>query len=260
MPVASASRSTVSAPSTSGAGPKLAHAASPSSPTSRDAERLPPPATLLRVSRSSPHSQAAARGLPHRPHQRTARAQRSACGRGTRPGRALAASERASFLPHGPSAKLLKCVHTLCFSMARGPNAIVGAHAVLRPAAERQAPQLPPPAAPLRVTRSAARSPKCEHAPTRPRGGRRRAAGAAGEHRRVPPSLTVVMRGGRSGERGIRTLGRLLTYVRLASGRGCPHRPVLGPSGLRASCLPQIPCSALRACARNGGGRRDSQS
>ena len=80
------------------------------------------------------------------------------------------------------------------------------------------APQLPPPAAPLRVTRSAARSPKCEHAPTRPRGGRRRAAGAAGEHRRVPPSLTVVMRGGRSGERGIRTLGRLLTYVRLASG------------------------------------------
>ena len=91
-------------------------------------------------------------------------------------------------------------------------------------------------------------------------GGRRRAAGAAGEHRRVPPSLTVVMRGGSSGERGIRTLGRLLTYVRLASGRGCPHRPVLGPSGLRASCLPQIPCSALRACARNGGGRRDSQS
>ena len=42
------------------------------------------------------------------------------------------------------------------------------------------------------------------------------------------------------GERGIRTLGRLL---------GCPHRPVLAPPGLRASCLPQIPCSAsgLRA-------------
>ena len=28
-------------------------------------------------------------------------------------------------------------------------------------------------------------------------------------------------------------------------GWGCPHRPVLGPSGLRASCLPQIPCSAF---------------
>ena len=47
-------------------------------------------------------------------------------------------------------------------------------------------------------------------------------------------------------------LSRLTEAVRDSNPRdgwGCPHRPVLGPSGLRASCLPQIPCSAsgLRA-------------
>ena len=45
---------------------------------------------------------------------------------------------------------------------------------------------------------------------------RRRPKG--GEERRVPTPRFVEQRGGSSGERGIRTLGRLLTYVRLASG------------------------------------------
>jgi hypothetical protein len=49
-------------------------------------------------------------------------------------------------------------------------------------------------------------------------GGRRRAAAEGCEHRRVPPPRFVEQRGGSCGERGIRTLGRLLTYVRLASG------------------------------------------
>jgi len=75
-------------------------------------------------------------------------------------------------------------------------------------------------------------------------GGRRRAAGEAGEHRRVPTPRFVVQRGGSCGERGIRTLGRLLTYVRLASGWGCPHRPVLA---LRAARFLPPPNSVLAA-------------
>lgn len=51
--------------------------------------------------------------------------------------------------------------------------------------------------------------------------------------------------------RGIRTLGRLLTYIRLASGRGCPHRPVLARC---ASCaLPGRARSPSACCARRGG-------
>src|SRR3954469_21818177 len=65
------------------------------------------------------------------------------------------------------------------------------------------------------TTTSPSRAQRSEHGLG---GGRRRAAGGAGEHRRVPPSLSDSERGGSCGERGIRTLGRLLTYVRLASG------------------------------------------
>ena len=60
----------------------------------------------------------------------------------------------------------------------------------------------------------------------------------------------------RSGRRPRAPTGASASLRRVARGAvaeregwGCPHRPVLGPSGLRASCLPQIPCSpfGLRA-------------
>ena len=54
-----------------------------------------------------------------------------------------------------------------------------------------------------------------------------------------------------SGEPGSRA--RPHRFRRPGNVTNLEHRPVLAPSGLRASCLPQIPCSALRACARNGG-------
>jgi len=38
-------------------------------------------------------------------------------------------------------------------------------------------------------------------------------------------------------------------------GLWCPHRPVLAPSGLRASCLPQIPCSRPQRPLRAEWGR-----
>ena len=79
------------------------------------------------------------------------------------------------------------------------------------------------------------------------------------------PPRSALLRGSSTqsvlfgGEGGIRTLG---TVARTLDW-GCPHRPVLGPSGLRASCLPQIPCSpfGLRAEWREAvaGRRCDSQ-
>ena len=108
--------------------------------------------------------------------------------------------------------------------------------------------RLPPPAA-----RSG------EAASTVSGGGRRRAAREASEHRRVPPALSDSERGGSCGERGIRTLGRLLTYVRLASGRGCPHRPVLAAEAAAARFLPPPNAVlAAEAAAARGveGGRR----
>ena len=84
---------------------------------------------------------------------------------------------------------------------------------------------------------------------------RRRPKG--GEERRVPAPRFVVQRGGRGGERGIRTLGRLLTYARLASGRGCPHRPVLGLRPARFLPPPNSVLAAEAAAARGmEGGRR----
>jgi hypothetical protein len=62
---------------------------------------------------------------------------------------------------------------------------------------------------------------------------------------------------GRRGATGANASQRRITRGQLRRGRdsnprygwGCPHRPVLAPPGLRASCLPQIPCSpfGLRA-------------
>jgi hypothetical protein len=58
-----------------------------------------------------------------------------------------------------------------------------------------------------------------------PRTSRSRPKG--GEERRVPASHPVLLRGG---------------------SWSCPHRPVLGPSGLPAFGAPTVQCSALRAC------------
>jgi hypothetical protein len=86
--------------------------------------------------------------------------------------------------------------------------------------------------------------------------------------KRLPPPARAQRRsrehglGGRSAARSPRSgrapTGASVSLRRVARGQvgvapPCSARRL---RRLRASCLPQIPCSAAAACARNGGGRR----
>jgi len=80
---------------------------------------------------------------------------------------------------------------------------------------------------------------------------------AEGEHALTPRGSSAARS---TRVRGARRL-RFLTYVRLASGLGCPHRPVLALRAARFLPPPYSVLAAEAAAARGmEGGRRDSQS